>query len=464
MTPSTDPDERVSRMRLFPLGDNAHAPQRIGMTDRRQRQPASDEAPHAIPKNAAVLAPPRQRAMPIPAHSEPKNRQRRLIHGHSVVSKVSTHNRPQPFALCGDGFVHSSLKLGFHLIQLRLQPFADRLPQHREPSMAPLLHADMRVSRPAELHHRPLAEPSVRLSPHSAPIRQTCRSYGLSVARIEVLLFPVASVMRPPDPTPSLQPHYGPSSLLRVGPPQCSASVRSPRGFGRLGFFLNIRATGSCSSAQQPASASRPLYAGRRPLSHQAPRGLVPGGLYAPDFDDTYFLNDASSKGSLSFVSRMLICTGLYPRFSSNAHQHGSLPQQLGSVWDLLQKADPEASLLPHPFPIFQAPGVQPFSDEPHDASVGDPVLDELHQPFVENLIEKAAHVQIKHPAHFSRQQSRVEPIQRLMLAASWSKPVRVSRWEPSREIALHAAPRDQARSIEQRSDGQSRKKYQEPR
>src|SRR5258708_21388902 len=51
---------------------------------------------------------------------------------------------------------------------------------------------------------------------------------GLSVARIEVLLFPVASVMRPLDPTPSLQPHYEPSSLLRVGPPQCSASVRSP--------------------------------------------------------------------------------------------------------------------------------------------------------------------------------------------------------------------------------------------
>src|SRR6266851_7853021 len=138
---------------------------------------------------------------------------------------------------------------------------------------------------------------------------------GLSVARIEVLLFPVASLMRPLDPTPSLQPHYELSPLLRVGPPQCSASVRSPRGFGRLGFSLNIRATGSCSSAQQPASASRPLYAGRHPLSHQAPRGLVPGGLYAPGFDDTYLLNDASSKGSLSFVSRMLTCTGLFPRF-----------------------------------------------------------------------------------------------------------------------------------------------------
>src|SRR6266849_10503364 len=78
------------------LGDNAHAPQRIGMTDRRQRQPASEEAPHAIPMDAAVLAPPRQRAMPKPADSEPKNRQRRLVHGPSVVSKVSTHKRPQP--------------------------------------------------------------------------------------------------------------------------------------------------------------------------------------------------------------------------------------------------------------------------------------------------------------------------------------------------------------------------------
>ena len=49
-------------------------------------------------------------------------------------------------------------------------------------------------------------------------------------------------------PTPSLQSHYEPSSLLRVGPPQCSASVHSPRGFRRLGFSLGIRATGSCSS------------------------------------------------------------------------------------------------------------------------------------------------------------------------------------------------------------------------
>src|ERR1700730_4220207 len=113
---------------------------------------------------------------------------------------------------------------------------------------------------------------------------------GLSVARIEVLLLPVASVMRPLDPTPLLQPRYEPSSLIRVGPSQCSASVHSPRGFRRLGFSLCIRAPGSCTSTPQPASSSRPLYAVRHPLIHQAPRVIIPGGLHAPGFDGTCFL------------------------------------------------------------------------------------------------------------------------------------------------------------------------------
>src|SRR5262245_17826618 len=37
-----------------------------------------------------------------------------------------------------------------------------------------------------------------------------------------------------------LQPRYRLSSLLRIGPPQCSASVLSPRGAHRLCFSLNI--------------------------------------------------------------------------------------------------------------------------------------------------------------------------------------------------------------------------------
>jgi hypothetical protein len=58
------------------LGDDAHAAQRIGMTDGRQRQPAMDETPHAVPQEAAILAAPRQRAIPEASHLEPKENQR----------------------------------------------------------------------------------------------------------------------------------------------------------------------------------------------------------------------------------------------------------------------------------------------------------------------------------------------------------------------------------------------------
>src|SRR5207249_5639608 len=81
--------------------------------------------------------------------------------------------------------------------------------------------------------------------------------------------------------------------------------------------------------------------------------------------------------------------------------------------------------LRPYSFPILQHAGFQPFLDEPHDAPICNPMLDELHKPFVRKSIEKAFDVQIEHPVHFSRQQSRVQCIQRLMLAAPWSEPVR---------------------------------------
>jgi len=108
------------------LGEDADAMQGIGMTDRRRRQPASDEAPHAMPKHAAFVATPRKRAMPEPPYLEPKNPQRVLVLRHTVIPDVPTYHRLQPLAYFGDGFMQSSLKLGFHLVQLRLQPFANR--------------------------------------------------------------------------------------------------------------------------------------------------------------------------------------------------------------------------------------------------------------------------------------------------------------------------------------------------
>src|SRR6266550_2928554 len=81
--------------------------------------------------------------------------------------------------------------------------------------------------------------------------------------------------------------------------------------------------------------------------------------------------------------------------------------------------------LHPYSFPILQHAGVQPFLDQPHDAPIGHPMLDELDQPFVGKPIEKTFNVKIEHPVHFSRQQSRVQRIQRLMLASPGSEPVR---------------------------------------
>jgi hypothetical protein len=107
------------------LGDHAHAAQGIGMTDRRQWQPASDQAPHTIPEDAAVLAASQKRTMPEPAHLEPKDPQRVSVHGHTVIPDVSTHHCLQPFTYFGDGVMHPSLQFGFHLVQLRLHPLAD---------------------------------------------------------------------------------------------------------------------------------------------------------------------------------------------------------------------------------------------------------------------------------------------------------------------------------------------------
>ena len=74
-------------------------------------------------------------------------------------------------------------------------------------------------------------------------------------------------------------PITGPSSLVRVGPSQCSTSVISPRGFGRLSFSLHIGAlvpavpcnrlhplhalstpVATCSILRHPAGSSQKRY------------------------------------------------------------------------------------------------------------------------------------------------------------------------------------------------------------
>ena len=147
--------------------------------------------------------------------------------------------------------------------------------------------------------------------------------------------------MRLLDPTPLLRPHYRPSSLVRVGPPQCSASVLSPRGFCRLCFSLGIGTTGSRSSAREPGSDSRPLYAGRRLPGNQASDRLIPGDR-TPLVLTTNLFTTRQRRFTFVRLSDPYL-PEIHPRrFDSKAHHHGSLPQQLGVVWSLLLEADSE--------------------------------------------------------------------------------------------------------------------------
>src|SRR5580692_3936165 len=318
------------------LGNDAHAAQRIGMTDRRHRQPASDEAPHTIPPDAAVLAPPRQRTMPKPPDSESKQRQRRLVHGHSVVSDVSTHNRPQPLALFRDGLVHAPLKLGFHLVQLRLQSFADRLPQHREPSVTPLLHADVRKAEKIERLRFPFSAP--------LPLVDRIRT-ELEQSRFIRVQFQI--------------------ELLH------SLREFRPKLIG-IRFAVKAHHDVVCKTHDDDI-AVRPLLTPR----------------LGPQVEHVMKIDVRQKRRGTAALGRPF--------------------------------------LHPYPLPILQHAGVEPFLDQSHDAPICYPVLDELHQPFVRNRIEKAAYINIEHPVHFSRQQSRIERVQRLMLASPRPEPVRKS-------------------------------------
>ena len=304
------------------------------MTERRPWQPAVDEAPHAIPKDAAVLAAPRQRAMPELSHLESEDPQRRSVHGHAVVPDVSTHHRLQPLAQFGDGFVHPSLKRGFHLVQLRLQSLAYRLPQHRKPSIASLLYADVRKAEEVERLRFPFSTP-LPLVDRIPTELQKSRFLGMQ--------FPV-----------ELSHSF--------------AEFRSEL----IGIRFAVKAHHDVVSEAHD--------------DHIAVR-VLPTPCLDPQ---------------VKHVMKV------------DVRQKRRGPATLGRPF-----------LSPYPFPILQHAGFQPFRDEPHDVPVCDPMLNELHKPFVGQPIEKSFDVQIKHPVHFSRQQPRVERIQRLMLAAPWSEPIR---------------------------------------
>ena len=76
---------------------------------------------------------------------------------HPVVPVMCVYHGAQPLAHFRDGVVHASPEFSLHLIQLRLQSFANRLPQHRKPSIASFLPADMREAEEIERFRSPFS-------------------------------------------------------------------------------------------------------------------------------------------------------------------------------------------------------------------------------------------------------------------------------------------------------------------
>src|SRR6266581_450889 len=308
--------------------------QRIGMTDSRQWQPAVNETPHTIPQDAAVLASPRQRAMPEPPYLEPKDPQRRCVHGHPVVPDVSTHDRLQPSTLLKDGYVHAPPKLGFHLVQLRLQPFAYRLPQHREHSVASLLRANVRKAEKVE---------RLRL-PFSTPLPVLDR---------------IGTELQKPR-------------FLRM-----QLQVELPHSLGEfcpklIGLRLRLKSQHDIVRETHD--------------DHVAVRAL-PTPRLGPQIEHIMKIDVSQQRRSTSALGRTLLHS--------------------------------------YPIPFLQHASIEPFLDQPHDAPICYPMLNELDQPFVGNPVEKAANVKVEHPVHLPRQHSRVERVQRLMLVSPRSEPVR---------------------------------------
>src|SRR4051794_12592427 len=75
--------------------------------------------------------------------------------------------------------------------------------------------------------------------------------------------------------------------------------------------------------------------------------------------------------------------------------------------------------------PVFEDAGPQPFLDEPDDALVADPVLQEADDPFLGDLREERPDVGVENEIHLPTADPDNQRVQRIMLAAPWPEPVR---------------------------------------
>src|SRR5208282_4998139 len=298
-----------------------------------RRQPAADEPLHSFPQDATFLAPSSEDVVPEVAHGETKVSQSVPVARHSEVSDVPAHHGLQPLANFRNRVMHAPPQLDFHLLQLGLHAFANRLPKHQKPS--------------------PFRLPANVLEAEKIEGLRLAQTEALSVRRR------VASELDKPR-------------LLRV---QFQLELLHsffqfrPEPFG-LVFELE--------SNHDVVGVTHHDHIAVRPL-------LAP--CLNPEIEDVMEVDIRQQRRCTSALRR----TCLHERSRT----------------------------------LFQHARVQPFLDEPHDAPVRYPMLEEPDQPCVRQPIKEAAHVQVQHPVHTSLMESTEQGVQRFVLVSSWPEPIR---------------------------------------
>jgi site-specific DNA recombinase len=79
------------------------------------------------------------------------------------------------------------------------------------------------------------------------------------------------------------------------------------------------------------------------------------------------------------------------------------------------------------PLAILRYSRLQPFLDQAQDPAIGHAVLHKFHRPFVAHVIEEASNVGVEHPVHALPLDAHRQRVQRLVRAATGTKPIRES-------------------------------------
>ena len=195
------------------LGDDAHSPERIGVTDVGRRKPTSDQPRHAFPIQPLPFTPTPEREVPVTANLEPKALDGSAIGWHAVVADKTTDYGAEPLSLVRDGRVHALSEFGFDLLKFPAQPFLNRLADHRVHSVTPLLPADMRESQEVECFRSPwiaplpvidrkwteFQEPRLFWVQRQTKLFESLLEFSQTPFRFGLVLKPNHEVIRPPD-------------------------------------------------------------------------------------------------------------------------------------------------------------------------------------------------------------------------------------------------------------------------